>query len=133
MTVIDGHGIPLGITTESASRNEIILSEPLLQQILLPIERVKRLIYDKAADGDGLRHRLLARGIDLIAPHKKNRVRKKLQDGRKLRHYRRRWKVERSFAWLHNFRRVVTRWEYHAHLYHGFVQLACLSTILHKS
>jgi transposase len=28
-----------------------------------------------------------------------------------LRRYRRRWKVERLFAWLHNYGRIVVRWE----------------------
>ena len=37
-----------------------------------------------------------------------------------------RWKVERLFAWLHNFRRLVTRWEHHIENFLGFVHLACL-------
>lgn len=48
--------------------------------------------------------------IEMIAPNRRNRSR--TQDGCKLRRYRRRWKVERLFAWMHNFRRLVTRWEY---------------------
>jgi transposase len=47
------------------------------------------------------------------------------QGGRKLRRYCKRWKVERLFAWLHNFRRLVTRWEYHIENFLGFVHLAC--------
>jgi len=64
-----------------------------------------RLIYDKAADSDPLRERLAKRGVDLVCPHHKNRVKKPTQDGRKLRRYKRRWKIERTIAWLHNFRR----------------------------
>lgn len=30
-------------------------------------------------------------------------------DGRKLRRYKRRWTVERTFAWLQDFRRLVIR------------------------
>jgi transposase len=33
----------------------------------------------------------------------------KQQDGRALRRYRQRWKIERTFAWLSNFRRLVVR------------------------
>jgi transposase len=29
------------------------------------------------------------------------------------------------FAWLHNFRRIVVRYEYHAENHLGFVQLGC--------
>jgi hypothetical protein len=43
-------------------------------------------------------------GIELIAPHRCNR-RNKTQDLRRMRRYRRRWKIERLFAWLQNFRR----------------------------
>ena len=60
----------------------------------------------------------------MIAPNRCNRSRS--QDRRKLRRYRRRWKVERLFAWMHNFRRLVTRWEYHVENFLGFVQLGCL-------
>jgi transposase len=42
----------------------------------------------------------------------------------------RRWKVERFFAWLQNFRRLVTRWEYHADNFLGFVQLGCIVILL---
>jgi hypothetical protein len=37
---------------------------------------------DKAYDSDPLRKRLQQRGIELICPHKKNRVRPPTQDGR---------------------------------------------------
>jgi hypothetical protein len=47
----------------------------------------------------------------MIAPNRRNRSRS--QDGRQLRGYRKHWKVGRLFAWMHNFRRLVTRWEPH--------------------
>jgi len=84
-----------------------------------------RLIGDKAYDSDKLDRQLAEEyGIDLISPNRKNRS--KTQDGRKLRRYKRRWRVERLFAWMHNFRRLVTRWEYHIDNFLGFVRLACL-------
>jgi transposase len=46
------------------------------------------------------------------------------QDGRPLRRAKRRWKIERLFAWLHNCRCVVTRWERHVGNYLGMVQLS---------
>lgn len=71
-------------------------------------------------------------GIDLIAPHKDNRVKPATQDGRKLRRYRKRWKVERLFAWLQNFRRLIVRYEYHDFNFLGFVQLGCMVILLRK-
>ncbi len=91
-----------------------------------------RLIYDRAADSDPLRERLARRGIELICPHRKGRVRKATQDGRKLRRYRRRWKIERTIAWLHGFRRIITRHEFYAFLYHGFLKLACLMIAIRR-
>ena len=67
-------------------------------------------------------------GIEMIAPNRRNRSNS--QDGRQLCRYRRRWKVERLFAWMHNFCRLVTWWEYHIENFLGFVRLACLHILL---
>lgn len=88
------------------------------------------MIGDLAYDSDPLDRRLRQRGIRLIAPHKYNRVRPNTQDGRELRRYCRRWKIERLFAWLHNFRRLVIRWEYHEANFLGLVQLGCLLILM---
>jgi transposase len=70
------------------------------------------LIGDRAYDSDPLDAALHERGIEMIAPHRRNRKKKpKTQDGGKLRRYKRCWKVERLFAWLSNFRRLVVRYE----------------------
>jgi len=88
------------------------------------------MIGDLAYDSDPLDQRLRRRGVRLIAPHKANRVRVETQDGRELRRYCRRWKIERLFAWLHNFRRLVIRWEYHEANFLGLVQLGCLLILM---
>lgn len=89
------------------------LVETTLDHLIVD-EAPEKLIGDKAYDGDKLDERLAKeRGIELIAPHKTNRKKPKTQDGRKLRLYRHRWRIERLFAWLQNFRRLVTRHEYH--------------------
>ena len=88
---------------------------------------------DRAYDSDPLDHRLKRDyGVDLIAPHKSNRSKPPTQDGRALRRYCRRWKIERFFAWLHNFRRLVTRWEYHESNFLGMVQLGCILILLRR-
>jgi transposase len=131
MVLIDGRGLPLGALIANATPHEVTLIEPLLAKRVLR-RLPKRLLYDRAADSDPLRQRLTRRGIELITPHRKNRKTAPLQDGRRLRRYRRRWKIERSISWLHNFRRLVTRYEYYAHLFQGFVQLACLIIVLRQ-
>lgn len=69
-------------------------------------------------------------GVEMIAPHKQNRKKPKTQDGRRLRRYRRRWKEERLFAWLHNFRRLPIRYEYHAENFCGIIQLGSAIILL---
>ncbi len=59
-------------------------------------------------------------------------MREATQEGRKLRRYRRRWKIERTIDWLHAFRRIVSRHEFSAFLYHGFLKLACLMIAIRR-
>jgi len=88
------------------------------------------LIGDKAYDSDRLDRNLAERyGIEMIAPHRGSR-REPTQDGRPLRRYCRRWRVERLFAWLHHFRRLVIRWEYHVENFFGMVRLGCMQILL---
>ena len=131
MLLTDGQDLPLAVDVETASAAEVNLIEPLIDQAVLP-EVPARLIYDRAADSDALRERLAKRGIELVCPHRRGRVRPATQDGRKLRRYRRRWRIERSVSWLQSFRRLVTRYEFYPVLYHGFAQLACLLIVLRR-
>jgi transposase len=130
VAVAAGNSLPLAVSVQSASPAECTLVEEVLAGSFLD-ELPARLIGDKAYDSDGLDQKLKSEyGIELIAPNR--RKRSKTQDGRKLRRYRKRWKIERLFAWLHNFRRLVTRWEYHIENFLGFVHLACLHLLLRR-
>ena len=102
------------------------LVEPALDACFVSASPVV-LIGDKAYDSDPLDATLRGRGIEMVAPHKKNRKRPATQDGRR---YRRRFKVERFFSWCEDFRRLVVRWEHHAENYLGFVMLACLRMLM---
>lgn len=140
MVVVDGQGVPLGNYLDSASPAEVTLAETTLAAIRVPRgshpgrprQNPERLIADKAYDSDPLRARLKRRGIDLIVPHKGGRVRPATQDGRKLRRYRRRWLVERTIAWLGNFRRLVTRWDRLPVIYEAFFHIACFMIVLRR-
>jgi len=46
------------------------------------------------------------------------------------RRYRRRWKIERLFAWFQNFRRLVVRYERFAENFLGMRHLACCVILL---
>lgn len=129
MVLTDGEGTPLGVTLAGAGQAEVTRIESLLT-FRVTRRKPKRLIYDAAADSDPLRKRLRARGVELVCRHRRNRTRRPTQDGRALRRYRRRYRVERSISWLKTSRRIVTRYERYSHLFLGFVQLACLFTIV---
>ena len=123
MAIADAAGFPVAAHVESASPHEVKLVEATIDSGFTQYAP-DRLIGDKAHDSDGLDIQLLEdRKIELIAPHKQNRKKAPTQDKRKLRRYRRRWKVERLFAWMQNFRRLVVRYEYHVDNFRALVQL----------
>jgi transposase len=129
MGIADRHGLPLALRAESASPAEVTLVEATLEERVVA-EVPERLIGDKAYDSDGLDKKLMNNyGTEMIAPNKINR-RIKTQDGRPLRRFARRWKIERLFAWLFNFRRLVVRYEYHAENFQGFIHLAAAVILL---
>lgn len=131
MVLSDAQGLPLAISIDAANHAEVNLIEPLLNSAMTPYVPNK-LIYDRAADSDPLRNRLADRDIDLICPHRKGRIRAATQDGRKLRRHRRRWIVERTISWLHDFRRLIVRHEFYLGLFQGFLTLACVIIALRR-
>jgi len=132
MAIADRSGLPIAAWITSASPAEVTLVEETIDHGFLSVAP-DRLIGDKAYDSDGLDERLWnERHIELISPHRRNRRREQTQDGRCLRRYKRRWKVERLFAWLHNFRRLITRHERHAENFLGFLQLGCACILLRR-
>jgi transposase len=91
----------------------------------------QRLIGDKAYDSDPLDAILSELGIEMIAPHRRNRLAQNhTQDGRPLRRYRHRWIVERTISWLGYHRRLLVRWEKHLPIFMGFTLLGCLMIAL---
>ncbi len=114
MAIADRRGLPVGVGIANASPHETRLVEATVEQ-RFTAATPGCMIGDRAYDSDPLDARLQQQhGIELVAPHKLSRRRPQTQDGRKLRRYCRRWKIERLFAWLHNFRRDETHREIHA-------------------
>lgn len=129
MALADGNGLPVGIYVASASPHEVTLVHETLTARLVD-EAPARLIGDKAYDSDELDASLAEVGIEMIAPNRSNR--QKTQDGRALRRYKRRWKVERLLAWLQNFRRLVVRYEVNVDNFVGFVHLGCVIILMRQ-
>ncbi len=131
MVVADAFGLPLAAHATSASPAEVTLVPATLETRFVAA-RPERLIGDKAYDSDPLDAVLAEQNVEMIAPHRRGRKKPKTQDGRVLRRYRRRWKVERLNAWLQNFRRILTRHERKAENYLGFVHLGCIKILLRQ-
>jgi transposase len=87
------------------------------------------LIGDKAYDSDPFDEALAADGIEVIAPHRRNRTKAK---PRMVVCYDATNVAGRLNAWLQNFRRVIVRYEYYPENYQGFLQLGCLVILLRQ-
>ena len=129
MAIADASGLPVALHVASASPHEVKLVKKTIRGRFTD-KLPKRIIGDKAYDSDPLDRELEALGIEMIAPHRSNRKRPKTQDGRPLRRYRKRWKIERLFAWLQNFRRLVVRYEYYQKNFLGMLQLGCIVILM---
>jgi transposase len=131
MAIVDRHGLPLAVSTHAANHHEVTLVQLSFDFYMIEA-KPENLIGDRAYDSDPLDRQLREQGIEMIAPHKSNRVAKRTQDGRRLRRYERRWIVERFFAWLQWRRRLLVRWEFHSANFLGFVQLACICMLVKR-
>jgi transposase len=132
MVLVDARGLPVAIDTTSASPHESRLVQRLFD-FMLTAQTPERVIGDKAYDCDQLDEELAERGTELIAPHRANRKPENVtQDRRPLQRYRRRWKVERTIAWIQHFRRLCIRWEKSTKLFQGFLHLACTVLLLRQ-
>jgi transposase len=131
MAIADRTGLPVAIHVSSASPHEVTLVERTLEARFTTTQP-ERLIGDRAYDSDALDDRLGLSGIELIAPHRRNRRKAKTQAGRALRRYRRHWQIERLNAWLQNARRIVVRYDHDVRNYLGFVQFACVRLLLKR-
>jgi transposase len=107
MAVADRNGLPVRVYVESATPQEVTLAMSTLLHVVVP-DAPQNLVADNAYDSDHLDAELRFYGIELIGPHRRNR-KNPTQGKRRLKRYRRRWKIERLFAWLQNFRRLVMR------------------------
>lgn len=124
--VVDAQGLPLAVSTAAASTGETAMVQMTLG-FLDPLPPPPRLIGDKAYDSDPLDAALADLGVSMISPHRGNRRPDRVtQDGRPLRRYARRWKVERTIAWLGYHRKLLARWEKNASVFLNFAILGCL-------
>jgi transposase len=122
--ITDSAGVPLAISLTGGNRNDVTQLLPLVDgigpvagKVGRPRKRSDRLLADRGYDHDKYRRELRKRGVKPII------ARRGAEHGSGL--GKQRWVVERSFAWLHNFRRLRTRYERLPELHLAFMQLGC--------
>ena len=142
MLVVDGNGLPLGFHLDSAARAEVRLAALTLDTINVtrprgrPKQRPQKLVADRGYDSAAFRKALRRRGIRMCIPPKRRPKHWKAKRGRPVvarkDDYRLRYTVERSFAWLGNFRRLLLRWEHLFTVYRSWFTVAVLLLCLRR-
>lgn len=130
--VVDASGLPLGMATDAANVSEQALLVDALADMPVAVPANTPVVADKGHDSDALRDALVKAGFVPVIPHRRNRVKPSRTDGRRLRRYQRRWKVERTNAWLHCYRGLAVRWSHYSFLYTGLVYLAFIHMALQR-
>ncbi len=140
MLVADRGGLPIGLKLASANQHEVKLAVPTLQTVRVPRggvgrpkQRPKELVADKAYDSERFRRWLRSKNIKPTIPLYERRVRKRPKLGRPAKvglGYKERWKVERTFAWLGNFRRLLVRHERYLSTFRAFFLIAFVLVLL---
>ena len=122
--ICDAAGVPLLATHTGGHRNDVTQLLPLVDGIGAisgkrgrPRQRPDQVVADRGYDHDRYRRALWARGV------KPTIARRGSQHGSGLGRWR--WVVERTFAWLHNFRRLRIRWEHDPVIHTAFLTLGC--------
>jgi transposase len=122
--LVDASGIPLAWTLTGGNRNDITQLIPLVERIPAvqggagrPRRRPERLTADRGYDHRPQRRELRQRGI------KAEIARRNSEHGSGL--GRHRWVVERTFAWLHQFKRLLVRYDRRAEIHEAFLALGC--------
>jgi transposase len=137
MLVVDSNGLLLGFHLDSANTAEVKLAEQTLDTISVsrprgrPRRRPDKLVADRGYDSNALRRALRRRGIRMCIPPKRRRAHWRAKRGRPMvarkDDYWLRYTVERSFAWLGNFRRLLIRWEHLFGVYRSFFAFAVMA------
>jgi transposase len=125
--ICDGQGIPLVIQLTGANRNDsqqalaLVDTIPLLQgERGRPRRRPDCVLRDRAYDAKRIREGLRTRGIRPLLAERNT------AHGSGLGRWR--WVVERTFAWLNQFRRLRVRYEKRADIHEAFLTIGCALT-----
>jgi len=120
----DAQGVPLSVILTEANRHDVTQLLPLIDGIPpiagkrgRPLQRPRIAQGDRAYDSQPHRKTLTARGIKPLL------ARRYTEHGSGLGVSR--WVIERTIAWLHQFRRLRVRYERLPEIHEAFLKLGC--------
>lgn len=134
----DGMGTPLALQVTGAQVHEQRVALRVVDQVRVPRsrgrpkQRPETLGADKGYDSRQLRRELHKRGIRPSIPQRvwPGRHRRPGRPPQVLPASAVRWIVERTHAWMDNWRRLVVRWERRVHNYLALIIIACFMICL---
>ena len=122
--LVDATGIPLAYTLTGGNRHDVTQLIPLLDRVPAvaglvgrPRRRPDQVVGDRGYDYDKHRRLVRARGITPVI------ARRQTEHGSGLGSVR--WVVERTFAHLHQFKRLLVRYERRAEMHAAMLALGC--------
>ena len=133
--VVDAKGNPLAMTCGQANHHDQKFALKTVDRITVrgKIRRPKRLGADKGYDDDKFRKELKQRRIQpCLIRRQNNRKNITQSELREKKYSQQRWKVERSFNWINNNRRIDRFMEKKAVNYQGFCYLMFIKYYLKK-
>lgn len=122
--ITESGGLPLAAKVTAANAHDVTQLLPLVDaipplcgQVGHPRRRPERVQGDRAYDSEPHREELRRRGIKPVL------ARRNTEHGSGLGKFR--WVVERCLSWLHQFRRLRTRYDRRLDIHQAFLTLAC--------
>ena len=122
--LVDATGIPLAWTVTGGNRNDVTQLIPLVERVPpvrgkvgRPRRRPERVTADRGYDHDKYRRELRRRGVGSEI------ARRQTEHGSGL--GRVRWVVERTFAHLHHFKRLLVRYDRRHEIHEAFLAIGC--------
>ena len=125
--VVDTLGFPMAVSVHEASIHDSKGAESALEKLAHKFPRLKKILANGGYRGDELKEmvrKTLGCQLEVVlrpdeSPKKFNVIPL-------------RWIVERSFAWLYNFRRIALDYEFHSESTEAMIQIAFSKIMLNK-
>jgi transposase len=122
--LVDANGVPLAWSLTGGNRHDVTQLIPLLDRVPAvagrpgrPRSRPDMLLADRGYDYRKYRRLLRARGIRPVIAARQTEHGSGLGTAR--------WVVERTFAWLHQYKRLLVRYERRAEMHEAMLAIGC--------